>query len=132
MRYFIFCLLFILPTIAHSEVVNYVTPSQQELGTISGSQVQNIIVDGDFFADLDKIAAEHGDEHAMGTFANYCLKKEDYSCAYKWSTIALKGFYWKQIGEEAKIQNIKDIAIRHLSEGQISDLDTIISEFRPK
>lgn len=132
LKYIIFCLCFAFFVSAQAEVVNYVTPAQQNLGTISGPNVQNIVVEDDFFADLDLTAAKHGDIHAMGTLANSCLQKKDYSCAYKWSGIALRGTYWQQIGQEDKIKEIQNMAATHLSSKEISNIDILIKEFRPQ
>ena len=132
LKYLTFCLLLALPLSARSEVINYVTPSQQDLGTVSDPQVKNIVIEDDFLSDLDIIAANHGDDHAMGTLANSCLSKKDYSCAYKWSALALKGSYWKQTGAESKIESIKNAASEHLTADEISELNEIINKFRPK
>jgi len=132
LKYLILGMICIISAPAQAEVINYVTPSQAEMGTVSGSNVKNIVLDSDLFSDLDKIAAEHGDAHAMGTLANSCLKKEDYSCAYKWSAIALKSSYWKSVGREDDIKNIQNEAVKHLSAEQVADLDTAVNGFKPK
>ncbi len=131
LKYIVFCLCFTFSVAAQAEVVNYVSPAQQDLGTISGSNVQNIVIEDDFFADLDLTAAKHGDPHAMGTLANSCLQKKDYSCAYQWAGIALRSSYWQQVGQEDKIKNIQDAAAKQLSSEQISDLNTVIKEYKP-
>ena len=131
LKYLILCLLF-FPLSAQSEIVNYVTPDQENLGMISAPGVQNIVLEDDFLSDLDLIAAKNGDTHAMGTLANSCLRKKDYSCAYQWSGIALKGSYWKRVGQENQIKTIHDGAAKHLSSEQISELNTIIDEFKPR
>lgn len=131
-KYLILGLVCTFSASAQAEIVNYVTPSQAEMGTITGSDVKNIVVDSDLLSDLDKIAAEHGDPHAMGTLANSCLKKEDYSCAYKWSGVALRSSYWKSVGQEDVVKNIQNEAAKHLSAEQIADLDTAIKEFKQR
>jgi len=131
-KYLLLALLCSFSTQAHSEIINYVTPSQQDLGTISDPNVKNITIESDAFSDLDLIASEHGDPHAMGTLANSCLAKQDYECAYKWAGISLRTPYWKQVGAEDKIKNIQSIAAEHLSNEQITQLKTVISEFMPK
>ena len=131
-KYVIFALLLTLSSSARAEVVNYVTPSQQNLGAILGDNIKTIVVEDDFMADLDLTAAEHGDPHAMGTLANSCLTKKDYACAYKWAGVALKSGYWKQAGQEAVIEKIKNTAKAQLSDDKIAELDAVIKEFRPK
>ena len=131
-KYLIFGVVSIFSATAQAEVINYVTPSQAEMGTVSGSGVKNVVVEDDDFFDLDKIGAEHGDAHAMGTLANSCLKKEDYVCAYKWSGIALRSSYWKSVGQEDAVKSIQDEAAKHLSAKQVSELDIAINEFRPR
>lgn len=131
-KYLISVLICTFSVSAQAEIINYVTPSQAEMGMVSDPNVKIIVVDDDAFADLDKIAAEHGDSHAMGTLANSCLRKEDYSCAYKWSGIALRSSYWKSVGKESDIKNIKNEAAKHLSAEQIADLDTAINGFKPR
>ena len=131
-KYFIMGFICVISATAQAEIINYVTPSQAEMGTVSGSGVKNIVVDDDLLSDLDKIAAEHGDSHAMGTLANSCLKKEDYVCAYKWSGIALRSSYWKSVGKADEVKNIQKEAAKHLSAKQITDLDVAVSEFKPR
>lgn len=132
LKYIIFCCLFAFAQPAWSEVVNYVSPSQQNLGAISDPNVKTIVVEDDTLFDLDLTASEHGDPHAMGTLANSCLAKQDYECAYKWAGIALKSNYWQQIGEEDKIKEIQNAAAQHLPSEKISATDIVIKEYRPK
>lgn len=131
-KYLIFALACVVSVSAQADVINYVTPSQAEMGTVSGSGVVNIVVEDDNLFDLDKIGAEHGDAHAMGTLANSCLKKGDFACAYKWSGIALRSSYWKSVGQEDAVKSIQNEAAKHLSAEQISELDTAVSGFRPR
>lgn len=131
-KYLILGLICTFSASARAEIVNYVTPEQAEMGTITGSDVKNIVVNSDLLSDLDKIGAEHGDPHAMGTLANSCLKKEDYSCAYKWSGVALRSSYWKSVGQEDLVKKIQTEAAKHLSAEQIADLDTAIKEFKQR
>ena len=114
-KYLLLALLCSFSTQAHSEIINYVTPSQQDLGTISDPNVKNITIESDAFSDLDLIASEHGDSHAMGTLANSCLAKQDYECAYKWAGISLRTPYWKQVVAEDKIKNILSFTTRKRS-----------------
>ena len=132
LKYIIFCCLFAFAQPTRSEVINYVTPSQQDLGVSSAPGVKTIVVEDDAFFDLDLTASEHGDPHAMGTLANSCLAKKDYECAYKWAGIALRSNYWQQIGEEDKIKAIQNAAAQHLSSEKISETDVLIKEYRPK
>ena len=47
LKYFVICLLaFAQP--AYSEVINYVSPSQQDLGVVSAPGFKTIIVEDDF------------------------------------------------------------------------------------
>ena len=133
LKYLSLSLCFLSSTaVAQPKIINYVTPSQQELSE-SQSSVQNIVVeDDDFFSDMDRLAAEHGDDHAMGTLANTCLKKKDFECAYKWAGTALRGSYWRSQGMTDKIKNIQEEAKGNLSEQQINDLDVLIKNFSPK
>lgn len=133
LKYLSLCLCFLSSTaVAQPKIINYVTPSQQELSEPQGN-VQNIVIeDDDFFSDMDKLAAEHGDDHAMGTLANTCLHKKDFECAYKWAGIALRGSYWRSQGMTDKIKNIQEEAKGNLSEQQINDLDALIKNFSPK
>jgi hypothetical protein len=131
LKYFVICLLaFAQP--AHSEIINYVSPSQQDLGTPSAPGVKTIVVEDDFMFDLDLTAAQNGDVHAMGTLANSCLNKKDYACAYQWAGTALRANYWQSIGQGDKIKNIQNEAKAHLTPEQITELDTAIREFKPK
>ena len=132
LKYFTVILLFAFSLPTQAEIINYVTPDQEDLETISGSAIKTIVIEDDFMADLDKTAAEHGDDHAMGTLANSCLKKQDYACAYKWAGVALRGFYWKQADAVDKIESIKNSAAENLSQEQIAELDEIIRNFQPK
>ena len=132
-KYFTLCCCFFsFSVMAQPQIINYVTPSQSELSE-SSENVQNVVIeDNDFFSDLDKIAAEHGDTHAMGTLANTCLRKKDFSCAYQWAGIALRGSYWQSQGSADKIADIQEKAKENLSAEQISVLDIIVKEFKPK
>lgn len=132
LKYLILVLTCTVSVAAQAEILNYVTPSQAEMGIISDSNVKNIVVDSDLFSDLDKLAAEQGDSHAMGTLANSCLKKEDYPCAYKWSGIALRSSYWKSVDKEDSVRNIQKEAAKHLSAKQIEELDIAINDFEPQ
>ncbi len=131
LKYFVICLLaFAQP--AYSEVINYVSPSQQDLGVVSAPGFKTIIVEDDFMFDLDLTAARHGDAHAMGTLANSCLNKKDYRCAYQWAGTALRANYWQSIGQGDKIKNIQNEAKSHLPPKQVIELDTAIDEFVPE
>ena len=132
LKYLIICLLFAFSQPAHSEIVNYVTPSQENLGTSSAPGVKTIVIEDDFMFELDLTAAKHGDVHAMGTLANSCLKKNDYACAYQWAGTALRASYWQSIGQGDTIKNIQEEAKSHLSPEEITKLDTAIREFKPK
>lgn len=132
LKYIVFSLSLIFAAQAQAEIVNYVTSSQENLNSDSNSGVRTVIIEDDFMADLDLIAAKHGDDHAMGTLAYSCLQKREYECAYKWSGIALRGFYWKQMGTTDKIKDIQKSAKEQLSVEQISELDDIIKNFRPE
>lgn len=132
LKYIVFSLSLIFAAQAQAEVVNYLTSAQENLNSDSNLEGQTVIIEDDFMADLDLTAAKHGDDHAMGTLAYSCLQKRDYECAYKWSGIALRGSYWKQMRATDKIQNIQKNAKKKLSAEQISELDDIIKNFRPE
>ena len=93
-----------------AKIINIVSPEQPQWGTAPTDQVENIVVDDETLIDMDRIAAERGDDHAMGTLAYVCLNREDYTCAYKWAGTALRGHYWRQQGIENKIKQIKEKA----------------------
>lgn len=132
LKYIVFSLSLIFAAQAQAEIVNYVTSAQEDLNSDSNSGVRNIIIEDNFMADLDLTAAKHGDDHAMGTLAYSCLQKRDFECAYKWSGIALRGSYWKQMGATDKIKDIQKSAKEQLSAEQISELDDIVKNFRPE
>lgn len=132
LKYIVFSLFLIFAIQAQAEVVNYLTSAQENLNSDSNLVGQTVIIEDDFMADLDLTAAKHGDDHAMGTLAYSCLQKRDYECAYKWSGIALRGSYWKQMRATDKIKDIQKSAKEQLSAEQISELDDIIKNFRPE
>lgn len=132
LKYIVFSLFLIFAIQAQAEVVNYLTSAQENLNSDSNLEGQTVIIEDDFMADLDLTAAKHGDDHAMGTLAYSCLQKRDYECAYKWSGIALRGSYWKQMRATDKIKDIQKSAKEQLSAEQISELDDIIKNFRPE
>ena len=70
--------------------------------------------------------AEKGDIKAMGNLSKKCVEKGDYSCAYKWSTLASMGFLWWGYGEE--ILSIRDKARRNLTESEITTYNKAIMD----
>ena len=110
------------------KVINIVSPEHPQWGTVPASEVMS----DEALIDLDRMAAQSGDDHAMGTLAFVCLNRGDYTCAYQWAGTALRGSYWRSEGMEDKIKQIKAEAQKHLSAEQIAELDVKIKEFRPR
>lgn len=127
----ILCLYSAVAAAEPAKIVNIVSPEQPQWGTIPAGQVKNVVIDDETLIDMDRMAAQSGDDHAMGTLAFVCLNRGDYTCAYQWAGTALRGYYWRQQGMEDKIKQIKAEAKKHLSAKQISELDVKIKEFRP-
>ena len=72
LKYFTVILLFAFSLPTQAEIINYVTPDQEDLGTISGSAIKTIVIEDDFMADLDRTAAEQTSRDTPSTSSPDC------------------------------------------------------------
>ena len=78
---------------------------------------------GKLLANLDLTGAKNGDTPSMARVARECYLKKDMICAYKWSTMALKGKYLYQIQRAEDFKKVQKISREYLTPEQIKKID---------
>lgn len=78
---------------------------------------------GKFLSKMDLVGAKNGDTPSMARIARECYLKKDMLCAYRWSTMALKGRYLYQIRRAEDFQKVQKISKSYLTPEQVKKID---------